>query len=500
LRRGNAFLDNPRVAKISRLVAEMRAFEPPEAAFEADRVAGPRLIDPKSNTRASRLRSVSFQPTGRSNRSGAILRGHMAALEKTRSWGRPCMATMKVNMKPASSTPDDRSAKNRKEFSLVLEGPLFGLLHGPHLVEDSFQRMYIRIVAVTLLTWLPLLVLSFVERHGLGGNVAVPFLRDVDVHVRFLVAMPLLLIAERTVHLRMLPMGRQFLERNLIPEDALERFNAAFASAMRLRNSVLVQVLIIAAVYVFGVLILWRHYLVLGTATWYATPTGNGTVLSLAGIWYAYLSLPLFQFLLLCWYFRLLIWARFLWQVSRIELVLIPTHPDRLGGLGFLAFTVHAFVPLAVAHGAIIAGLLANRIFYAGATLAQFKFEIALLAIYILCLAVGPLLVFTPRLAWAKRRGNLQYGALAERYVRTFDAKWLRGGSAAGEPFIGSADIQSLADTANSFEVVRSMQLVPVTRNGLLELATATLAPIAPLTLSMMPLEELLKALFGILR
>jgi hypothetical protein len=403
-------------------------------------------------------------------------------------------------MKPASAAPDDRSGKNFKEFSLVLGGLLFRLVRGPRLIEEPFRRMYIRIVAVALLAWLPLLVLSFIERHGLGGNVAVPFLLDIDVHVRFLVAMPLLLIAERTVHARMRPMGDQFLERNLIPENALARFNAAFASAMRLRNSVLVQILIIAAVYVFGVLILWRHYLVLETATWYGRPTGNGTALSLAGIWYAYVSLPLFQFLLLCWYFRVLIWARFLWQVSRIELVLIPTHPDRVGGLGFLAFTMHAFVPLAIAHGAIIAGLLADRIFYVGATLSQFKFEIALLAIYMLCLTLGPLLVFTPQLAWAKRLGNLQYGALAERYVRTFDTKWLRGGAPVGEPFIGSSDIQSLADTANSFEVVRSMNLVPVTRNGLLAVTSATLVPIAPLTLSMMPIEELLKALFGMLR
>src|SRR6266705_2184368 len=96
----------------------------------------------------------------------------------------------------------------------------------------------------------------------------------------------------------------------------------------------------------FGVLIIWRHYMALATATWYATPTAEGSKLSLAGIWYGYLSLPLFQFLLLRWYFRLFIWTRFLWQVSRIELSLVPTHPDRVGGLGFLTRTVYAFTPL----------------------------------------------------------------------------------------------------------------------------------------------------------
>jgi hypothetical protein len=94
-----------------------------------------------------------------------------------------------------------------------------------------------------------------------------------------------------------------------------------------------------------------------------------------------YVSVPLFQFLLIRWYFRLFIWARFLWQVARLDLSLVPTHPDRVGGLGFLANTVYAFVPLAVAHGALLAGLLANRIFYMGAALPEFKAEIAVLVV-----------------------------------------------------------------------------------------------------------------------
>ena len=237
----------------------------------------------------------------------------------------------------------------------------------------------------------------------------------------------------------------------------------------------------------------------LDTATWYATPSAGGSKLSLAGMWYGYVSLPIFQFLLMRWYFRLFIWARFLWQVSRIELSLVPTHPDRVGGLGFLSNTVYAFAPLAVAHGALLAGLLANRIFYLGATLPEFKVEIAVVVIFLLCVVFGPLLVFAPQLAQAKRTGLREYGTLAERYVREFDAKWLRGGAPADEPFVGSGDIQSLADLGNSFEVVRTMRIAPVTKEAILQLVAATLAPIVPLALTMMPLEELLKKLFGVL-
>src|SRR5262249_10142960 len=161
---------------------------------------------------------------------------------------------------------------------------------------------------------------------------------------------------------------------------------------------------------------------------------------------------PAFQFILLRWYFRILIWARFLWQVSRLELALIPTHPDRLGGLGFLANTAFAFIPLLMAHGAMLAGLLANRIFHVGDKLTDFKIALAALVIFLLALVIGPLLAFAPRLAQAKRKGNREYGTLAERYVREFDAKWVRGGVAPDEALVGSADIQSLADLNNSFE------------------------------------------------
>ena len=394
---------------------------------------------------------------------------------------------------------DDDISPGRQDFSLVLGGPLFQLLRRTHLAGNELELLRQRVLLIPLLAWLPLLVLSFVEGEALGGRAAVPFLLDIEVHVRFLVALPLLIVAELVVHQRMRFVVRQFLERNLIPQNALPRFENTIASAFRMRNSVLAEVLLIVFVYVVGILLIWRNYVALSTDTWYAVPTAEGLKLSITGAWYGYVSLPIYQFLLVRWYYRIFIWSRFLWQVSRIELSLIPTHPDRVGGLGFLANTVYAFMPLALAHGAMLAGPIANRIFYLGAALPEWKVEIGVLVVFLLCLVLGPLLVFAPQLAQAKRTGNREYGTLAERYVREFDAKWLRGGAPAGEPLVGSADIQSLADLANSFEVVRTMQIAPITRDSLLRLVAATLAPIVPLVLTMMPFEELLRKLLGVL-
>lgn len=395
-------------------------------------------------------------------------------------------------------TPPENLTTEQTDFSLVLGGPLYQLFRRVHLSGDALELVRRRVIAGVLLAWVPLLVLSALEGKLLGVTAAVPFLLDMEVHVRFLVALPLLISAELVVHQRMRLVAKQFLERKVIPEGDRTRFDAAIAAAFRLRNSLLAEVLLIAFVYGVGVLVFWRLYTALNTTSWYMVPTGTGSSLSLAGIWYGYVSLPIFQFLMLRWYFRLFIWARFLWQVSRIDLSLAPLHPDRVGGLGFLSQTAYAFMPLAVAHGALLSAMIANRVLHLGAALTEFKVEIALVVIFMQCLVFAPLFLFAAQLAEAKRTGLREYGTLAERYVREFDAKWLRSGAPPDEPLVGSADIQSLADLGNSFEVVRGMRLALFTKDAVLQLAAATLVPMVPLLLTMMSLEELLRKLFGI--
>jgi len=403
-----------------------------------------------------------------------------------------------MNSQPGS-TAIQQVFKDAENFSLVLGGPLYQLFRRVRLSDDAMQMVRRRIVMISLVAWLPLLMLSVFEGNFLGTNVAVPFLMDIEVHVKFLLTVPLLILAELVVHQRMRPIAQSFLDRNLIPESAFERFDEIINSAFRLRNSVLAEVLMIVLVYGLGVLVVWRNFTALDTATWYGAPVSGGSQLSLAGIWYGFVSLPIFQFLLVRWYFRIFIWARFLWQVSRIKLRLIPTHPDRLGGLGFLSGTVYAFGVLVLAHGTLLAGQIANRIFFLDASLPQFKGEIALTVVFLMCLVFGPLLVFSVQLSQTKRTGSREYGTLAERYVRAFDDKWLRGGAPADEPLVGSGDIQSLNDLAGSYDIVKTMRIVPITRDTMIQLTATLLAPLVPLALTMMPLEELLKKMLGIL-
>ena len=404
--------------------------------------------------------------------------------------GTPTVVSDLVNAAPAVTEPAD--------FSLVLGGPLFQLWRKGRLAGDALQLLHRRIVVLTVVAWVPLLALSVAQGAAWGGSVALPFLYDVETHLRFLLALPLLVVAELVVHRRMRPVVEQFVQRGLIPDSLMATFREAISSAMRLRNAIWVEVLLIAVVYVVGVGIVWRSQAI-EVAGWPRTTVGGIWQPTLAGWWLGLVSLPVFQFLWLRWYFRLFIWARFLWQVSRIELRLRPIHPDRCGGIGFLAGVSQAFAPVLVAQGVVLAGMIANRIFYAGATLPEFKVELIGLVAVMVFAVLGPLLVFSQQLASAKRAGLREHGILAQRYAQEYDRKWLRGGASPDEPFIGSADIQSLADLGNSFGVVQEMRWAPFTMATVFQLGVTTLTPVLPLMLTMISLEELLTKLLQLI-
>jgi hypothetical protein len=147
----------------------------------------------------------------------------------------------------------------------------------------------------------------------------------------------------------------------------------------------------------------------------------------------------------------------------------------------------------------LLSGLIANRIFYTGAKLMDFKLEVIAVIVIVMMVVLGPLLAFSPHLMRAKRAGLREYGTLASRYVEEFDQKWVRGGAPADEQLIGSGDIQSLADLGNSFEIIRGIRPIPFTKETVIQLIVIILLPVLPLTLTIMPLEEVIAKFLGVI-
>ena len=383
------------------------------------------------------------------------------------------------------------------DFSVVQGGPLFQLFRRAHLSGDALELLRRRILIITAVAWLPLALLSLLDGRAFGEAVKIPFLYDVEAHVRFLVALPMLIIAELIVHQRISPVLRRFVERRIVVTEDLPKLAAAVDAALRARNSVALEVSLLVFVYTVG-LWLWRSQAV-GIATWYATPMAGHLNLTLPGYWFAYVSIPIFQFLLLRWCMRIVLWFRLLWQVSKLNLHLTAAHPDRAGGLGFLGKSTYAFGPILFAQSVVVSGWIASRVLYDGQSLISFKMEAAGLIGLMVLLVIGPLMMFSPQLDRAKRKGSAEYALLANRYVFGFEEKWIRGSAPDISELLGTGDIQSLADLGNSYSVVGEMRIVPFGMTDVARLAVATAAPLIPLTLTVFSLEEVVTRLFKIM-
>lgn len=400
------------------------------------------------------------------------------------------------------SNPQPKSPWDDPDFSLVLGGPLYQLYLRTRLVQPPLKLLHRRLVLIPLVCWLPLWPLVAAAGH-LNSGAPVPFLRDPEVHIKFLLALPLLLAAEVVVHARMRRIVAQFLERNIIAAEDQPLFQKLVESAMRLRNSVAVELALFAVVLAIGFW-MWGQNLKLtvsslSISSWYAIDQGGKMHLTAAGAYYALVSLTIFRFILLRWYLRLFIWYRFLWQVRGLPLHFNLYHPDRAGGLGFLSASLVAFAPVFVAQTATLAAVIYARILYAGDKLTAFTMEIAVtLLIFVLAITL-PLGFFTVKLDRAARQARLEFGTLGSHYVDDFRNKWILGKGRAGEALLGTSDIQSLADLANSYTVIDGMSFFPISKQALIRLVVMIALPLLPLTLTMIPLSEIVNQVFKML-
>jgi len=314
-----------------------------------------------------------------------------------------------------------------------------------------------------------------------------------------LFVLPLLIGAELIVHRRLRVIVAQFRERSLIAPEDRRSFEDIIAGTMQLRNSVVIEVLLLVIAFV-AFYWLWRSQASLAVASWYAAATRDEISFTWAGYWYVFVSVPILRFILLRWYFRLFIWYVFLFRVARLRLQLDPLHPDQAGGLEFLNISVDAIAPVLIAQSAFLAGLIGNQIWHAGATLPEFQLLIGGFAAFLMVLVLLPLLFFAPQMAAAKRATLPVFGAFAARYARDFRQKWLRVSPQAQEmDELGTGDIQSLADLANSYVVVRGMRALPFGRNVIVRLAVLIALPLLPLALTIFPFEVFLQELLNLL-
>jgi len=372
------------------------------------------------------------------------------------------------------------------DFSLI-GGPLHRLGCRLGLVRGGSNSVALGL-ALGVFLWAVLVTLVLT-----GGGPPVSSLSVIGAHVRLLVVIPLLFVCESAFDPRAATFVRGLVSSKIVPPDALQALEARIARTARWRDSWLPELVCLVAA---GLLSLAAPRLPLWGATAAHDPSRAVSEMTWAGLWYWTVCLTLFRFLLLRWLWRLGLWCWFLWRVSRLDLHLVPTHPDGAGGLGYLEVVHTHLDPLVLAISAVQAASFAEGLSSGTMAFAEVYPALALVLVLEAALVIGPLFIFSPGL-WACRvKGLSDYMEFAATYVGGFERKWLGAGAPPGEPLLGTPDLQSLADLNNSVTVVRNMRVVPVSPRMLRGFAMAALLPFLPLALLKYPVAELARRFF----
>lgn len=350
-----------------------------------------------------------------------------------------------------------------------------------------------RALLVVLIGWVPIVLLTLVQVALRGDDGITSLLFETGAHARYLVAAPLLIIAEGQCATRLGATVRTFIEAGLVPDARRAELEAAVASTRRLLDSTAAEIAAFALAYLVAVLSV-VSYLPEEIPVWHKS-AGIVPGYSAAGWWHVLVSLPLLLVLIFGWLWRLALWARLLWLISRLDLRLIASHPDHAAGLGFVGHSLSAFSIVALALATIAAGRSAHLVLLDGALPTPYLlFNLGFLA-FLLALFVAPLLVFTPMLLLVWQRGTIEYGALAVRIGEAFEGRWLDRGGSVDRAALEKPDFSATADLYSVASNVGAIRFVPFDLKNLIALTIALLLPFGPVVLLAIPIKTILQSL-----
>ncbi len=370
-------------------------------------------------------------------------------------------------------------------FSLSDGGPFYHLMRRLHLVRSSGM---VASWWLALFAWVPIMIGEGL-RVALGSGVD-PMLFDISMHERLLIAMPVILLAERWVEGAARSAVESLYKGKFCDRTAIDRI---VDRGEHLRDTWWVEAILAVLAIVGGQLVLWR---VLGSTGLFHAGLAHDEW-TFPRVWYALVAFPLAQFVMFRFLWRWAIWSYMLVRFALLPLMPIPTHPDKAAGLSLFARPVASFGAFAFAVGSVLAGAWGSKILADGTTIQSLLPSILVFVLAMLALAVTPLLAFCGHLYRTRRGGLAKYGNFANVYTRTFDHKWL-GPQSVPEQAVGSSDIQSLADLGNAYNVISKTRLFAFGGRSVIAVWSGALLPMVPLFASLFTVEGVLKRIISI--
>lgn len=343
-----------------------------------------------------------------------------------------------------------------------------------------------------LLAWLPIAAWAAATGHAYreGGE---SMLAHYGVTLRLLVAIPLMILAEAVLLRTVATLARRFVDSGLCSGDPGALRDTA-ASLARVRDVAHPWVLAL------GAGLAWIAALGAGSAgeasahglAWADGGRGFGAV------WYLWIGRPIFVACACVWLWRAILLAWVLHRAVSVGMTLVPAHPDRLGGLGFLADLTGAFGIVAFALSAVIAGGWAHDVAHHGKDVMSLKLPMIASVVLLTAVFLAPLLVLAGPMGRARKRALLQYGALLSRHGGALHRRWILG-EKVDEPVLEAPEIGASADAAQLYDSVGKMLPVPLRPAMVAAVAVPAALPMLALLSMQVPVGDLLKAIVGVL-
>jgi hypothetical protein len=375
-----------------------------------------------------------------------------------------------------------------KDYAFASGGILWKVFDRSRFEARSLQQKVSIVFGLLLLCWLPLAALSYLQ---LGWDqFYLLFLRDIATHVRFLLVLPILLFARRSVNISFNNTIHFFYQTKIVDPENKDQFERVMTKMEKWRGSKIVDFLIVLLVY--SAFYLQGHNRINEHST-YAPWSMVDDKITSAGWWYIFFCLPILQILLYRWLYTILIWIIFLKNLSKVNLHLSALHPDGVGGLGFLQYTQLSYFPVALAFSALTAGVMNNVIIFAKASIVDYKIAIGSILIFVLLLFIFPLMLLLPLLAKIKRKYFMQYSLQSWPVAREYEDQ-LKAFSATGEE---KPDASWHVDLVGSFEKTKDMKTILVDKTMLIAFGAAVILPFLPVMAQQVPLKEILVNLIG---
>jgi hypothetical protein len=370
---------------------------------------------------------------------------------------------------------------------------LFRLHRRIGLIPTDGLGLARRAIFWALVAWLPVAAWAWYAGRAVSPIAGEPLLAHFGVQARCLVAIPLLILAEAQAHritLRLLP---HFVSSGLVPETQMLAFRAALAGAAKLRDATVPWLLMLGAVLALntGAEALERSHEVI----WATDAGGPPDKLGFGAIWFLYVARPIQLALVVAWMWRVFLLGSLFRRIAKLDLALVPTHPDRAGGLGFLESTPKIFAPVVLALGTVLAARWGHDVVYHGVHVQELRMQMAAFVIVAVTLFSAPLLAFVPLMVKTKRRALLDYSALVGRHGRLVRDRWIEGHELKDDALLNAPELGPVADTASIYAAVATMRVLPIGLATVAPLLIAAMLPLIAVLAIEIPIAKILGAL-----